>query len=68
VYWAHETIAQDTAGTLAGYVQEPKRLKTLPSELKRQRIREDPVACGGTLLWDDPDFDPFTEVEGVPRP
>lgn len=71
LYWPHELAAAaswDAIETdIRKWLDEAPSLETIPQQLTRQRTAGAPTATGGTLLWDDPEFNPFVTTFGVER-
>ena len=72
LHWRHapfeEGALEAVESYLAGKLENLNSLDEFPQEFTKGRINGNLLACQATLLWDDPQFQPFLKQQGVKQP
>jgi hypothetical protein len=67
VYWLHTLPSQDALGQIekqfGGWLKGAGSIDQLPTLFTAQRGQGNSFACDATLLWDDPQFNPFSTTK-----
>ena len=65
VYWSHRTCDMSIQEELKTILGGLNSIKKLPEAFYLERLGENELTVAGSLLLDDPSFDPFTSSKGV---
>jgi len=72
LHWRHAPVddgaLKDIESFLAGKLKNLNSLGEFPQAYTNGRINGNLLACQATLLWDDPQFQPFLKQQGVKQP
>ena len=72
LHWRHAPFEdgslEDIESFLAGKLKNLNSLDEFPQAYTNGRINGNLLACQATLLWDDPQFQPFLKQQGVKQP
>jgi hypothetical protein len=68
LYWLHvqkPDSCVEVERSFSGWLKELASLDEFPVAFTRERMGENQLATFATLLWDDPQFNPFCMIKGV---